>query len=237
MRLIEILNDYIKIFFPSSKNTAHLYDLDYVKKIKIFSENIRWKTEIQNSINKAQLNQVENGLDIGCNAGIGTEFVGKLLNVKMYGVDTSLVAIEYANNHFKNSKNFYKYYDGNTLPFPSNNFDFVCSFHVIGHVNNVENFLKEAKRVLKNKKKIILVTPNAYYKIFALLDSLVNFYKPDKTVLKYWFPEKLKKILVMNGFENINFVYDGQLPILFKFFSFLSIFKSRLVIIATKKDN
>ena len=41
----------------------------------------------------------------------------------------------------------------------------------------------------------------------------------------------------MNGFENINVVYDGQLPILFKFFSFLSIFKSRLVIIQRKTIN
>ena len=46
----------------------------------------------------------------------------------MCELDTSLVTVEYANNHIKNSKNFYKYYDGNAVTFRNNNFDFVVHF-------------------------------------------------------------------------------------------------------------
>ena len=167
MRLLDIFNDYLKIFFLNKKKINHLYDFEYVKKIKTFSEDKKWKTEIKHCIQEIKLESIKNGLDIGCNAGVGTEFVSKFLKVNMHGVDTSSVAIDYANKYFKNSKNNYLHYKGDYLPFKDDSFDFVCSFHVIGHVLNSDNFIYEAKRVLKKKKKILIITPNAYYKIFG----------------------------------------------------------------------
>ena len=43
---------------------------------------------------------------------------------------------------------------------PSDTFDFVISFQVIEHIKNDKAFLKEIHRVLKNKGKLIITTPN-----------------------------------------------------------------------------
>ena len=54
------------------------------------------------------------------------------------------------------------------LPFPSNFFDVVYSKNLFEHLTNLEFALKEMKRVLKTKGKIILITDYAHYWGFAI---------------------------------------------------------------------
>lgn len=51
-------------------------------------------------------------------------------------------------------------FDGNELPFDDDIFDLVYSFHVLEHVENVENSLSEIKRVLKSDGVVYVGTPN-----------------------------------------------------------------------------
>lgn len=58
--------------------------------------------------------------------------------------------------------------DSEKIPFDDNYFDTVLSFHVIEHIQNLNNYLGEIRRVLKKGGILILVTPDwrKQYKIF-----------------------------------------------------------------------
>ncbi len=51
--------------------------------------------------------------------------------------------------------------DGQTLPFPDAQFDFVCSNHVLEHVFETEKLVREFRRVLKPDGLCIISVPNA----------------------------------------------------------------------------
>lgn len=53
--------------------------------------------------------------------------------------------------------------DALNLPFADESFDAVVSFETIEHVNEVDHFLEEMKRVLKPGGLFICSTPNIYY--------------------------------------------------------------------------
>lgn len=54
------------------------------------------------------------------------------------------------------------FYDGHRLPFDDSHFDAVVSFEVFEHVFNVDEVLKEIKRVLRPGGRLLLTTPFAW---------------------------------------------------------------------------
>lgn len=96
-------------------------------------------------------------LDIGCGTGETLSFLDEYLpKPALYGVDSSPVAIKYAKR--RGHKNILKV-DAKKLPFENNTFDYILLLDVIEHIKNDTAVLIEAKRVLKNKGKIIITTP------------------------------------------------------------------------------
>jgi SAM-dependent methyltransferase len=51
------------------------------------------------------------------------------------------------------------FYDGKKIPFPDNYFDSVFSSEVFEHIFNLEEIIKELKRVLKNQGLILITCP------------------------------------------------------------------------------
>ena len=104
------------------------------------------------------LNDVRPGrlLDVGCGAGI-------LLNRmrqrgwKVDGIDLDKKALNYAKNRFDLDLHCG---DLAAAKFPDNSFDAVTMHHVIEHVPNPVEFLKEARRILKPGGRLVMVTPN-----------------------------------------------------------------------------
>jgi len=226
--------DYLKIFFKIKNLTNEYYDCNYIKKIKVFSANKNWKKETITCLKYVKSEKISKVLDVGCNAGFGTEAVRKYLKTNIYGADTSKIAIKQAKKNFYTIRKNFKHYDGVKLPFKDNYFDLVVSFHVIGHVQDANKFIKELNRVTKSGKKVIIITPNAIYKIFSIVDSLINKYSPDMSINKYWFSSELKKLFLKNKFKDINIFFIGELPIILRWLKFNNILKSRIAIIATK---
>ena len=89
-------------------------------------------------------------LDLGCGSK-----PHKLLfkNVNYMGLDTE----NSAHNHIDSDADIY--YDGNNLPFLDNSFDSVISFQVIEHVKDLDQTIKECKRILKINGKLLLTAP------------------------------------------------------------------------------
>jgi SAM-dependent methyltransferase len=93
-------------------------------------------------------------LDFGCGS---KPYESLFVNASSYtGVD-----IEVSGHSHEHSK-VDVYYDGKTLPFPDEHFDAVVSFEVFEHVFNIDETLREIRRVLKPGGQILITTPFAW---------------------------------------------------------------------------
>lgn len=98
-------------------------------------------------------------LDIGCGTGSGSAVLAGKFK-KVIGIDISNAAITYAKRNWKRKNVEFLVGSGTKIPFPNNFFDVVAGFEVIEHIKDWKRFLKELKRVTKNKGAIYLSTPN-----------------------------------------------------------------------------
>ncbi|MCL5795294.1 MAG: class I SAM-dependent methyltransferase, partial [Patescibacteria group bacterium] len=94
-------------------------------------------------------------LDVGCNTGYCAFEIAHLTKCKVVGVDLSQSMIEEANRNKladKISVNLVKFQvaDAMKLPFKNNTFDLVMSGGSTVFVDNIENAIKEYKRVVKD---------------------------------------------------------------------------------------
>ena len=103
-----------------------------------------------------------NVLDFGCGS---KPYESIFTNATSYvGVD-----IEVSGHVHQNSK-VDIFYDGKKLPFPDDHFDAVVSFEVFEHVFNLEEVLREIRRVLKPDGKLLVTMPFAWHEHEAPYD-------------------------------------------------------------------
>ena len=141
-------------------------------------------------------------LDLGaayCN------FINSLENVEKHAVDLFEDIKKYADKDVKT----YVQSCTNLKNFKSGYFDFVFASNLLEHLNDneLENTIKEVKRVLKNDGKIILLQPN-----FRL--AYKNYFD-DPTHKKIFTEETLKRFLNINSFEIVH-CKAGFLPLSMK---------------------
>ncbi|MEK6807757.1 MAG: class I SAM-dependent methyltransferase [Nanoarchaeota archaeon] len=122
--------------------SARVYDSRYSEiqkeKYAFFLKNIELKEPI---------------LDLGCGSGLLQEFLGQ--KVKLFGCDFSEKMLEIARKRGEIAK----LCDLNKkFPYKNDFFNIILSFTVLQNVEQQENFLKEAKRILKLKGIFILTT-------------------------------------------------------------------------------
>lgn len=91
-------------------------------------------------------------MDFGC----GSKPYQSLFKVEDYvGVDFN------GQGHSHENEQIDVFYDGKVLPFPDNHFDSVFSTEVFEHVFNLEEMVKEIKRVMKPGARILVTCPFA----------------------------------------------------------------------------
>lgn len=84
-------------------------------------------------------------LDLGCGSGLAGKEFQNFFKADLIGIDVVDIRVE---------KIPFKIFDGISIPYPDNNFDYVLIGYVLHHANNPISLLKEAKRVVK--KRIIV---------------------------------------------------------------------------------
>ncbi len=98
-------------------------------------------------------------LDIGCGGGIITESLPYYYRgVKVFGCDISKTAIAYAKK-FGSGKATYDVLKGKKFPYKDSTFDACICLDVMEHVPDVNFFLKEIRRILKQNGKFFLLVP------------------------------------------------------------------------------
>ena len=102
-----------------------------------------------------------NVLDIGCGGGFTCEFLAKR-GASVTGIDQSAACIQAARHHARSNRLSINYKPGKaeTLPFPDSTFDTVICVDVLEHVNNLEQTLSEASRVLRPNGQFCFDTIN-----------------------------------------------------------------------------
>lgn len=103
-------------------------------------------------------------LDIGFGNGIILSTFASA-DACVYGVeiDKMLVSIAKKLTMCSDKDNRFLLYDGITLPFPDNYFDYIYSTSVLEHTSFPEKMLREAHRVLRPGGKFYLAFPNKFY--------------------------------------------------------------------------
>jgi len=102
-------------------------------------------------------------LDFGCGTGYGAHILIDHAD-DLTAVDISEEAISHAAaNYSARSLHFQRIEptEIRALPFPDSNFDVVTSFQVIEHLEHVDSYLNEIRRVLKPSGQLLLTTPNS----------------------------------------------------------------------------
>lgn len=88
-------------------------------------------------------------LDVGCNNGLLTKALGKVLcATEMHGIDVK----KCMNQHIANIK----VYDGTNIPYGDNTFDFVTIFQTLHHIHNINDLIHDIHRVIK-KDGILMI--------------------------------------------------------------------------------
>lgn len=91
-------------------------------------------------------------LDVGCGPGFFLSTVSNKWD--KYGIDISKKALEYCSKYAKTTCSEF------VGTFRENTFNAVTMNHVIEHLNKPEEFIEEAKRILKKDGLLIIATPD-----------------------------------------------------------------------------
>lgn len=100
-------------------------------------------------------------IDLGCGEGTRLNVVdinSQNKNIQYQGVDVSLVAIKDAKKKYPQ----YKFMQANLedLPLEDNSFDLVFSAYVFEHLENPDQVLKEAERIVDKNGEVLIIAPN-----------------------------------------------------------------------------
>lgn len=98
-------------------------------------------------------------LDIASGSGYGTQMLAKSAK-RVYGVDISAEAVEYAKKNYNATNIEYLVGDAASIPLPDESIDTVVSFETIEHIPEYKKFLQEIRRVMKPDGVLIVSTPN-----------------------------------------------------------------------------
>ncbi|MCK5096929.1 MAG: class I SAM-dependent methyltransferase, partial [Desulfobacteraceae bacterium] len=130
------------------------------------------------------------GLDIGCSNG---QYISSMntLGWQFEGVEFNSVAVDLC--HKIGLKVFHG--ELKAAKFEDNSFDIISARHLIEHIPDPDDLLKEISRILKPKGRLIIITPNTLAlgrKWFGL----------------NWFPDERPRHLILFNSKNLNMLAD-----------------------------
>lgn len=190
-----------------NKNTSKNYwsvkkDPDGILRDRIKNHSIEKKKFIKN--NQSLLKTIRNLkskdlCDVGCGSGYLLSYFKNKKNT--YGIDNDFEAIKLASKYAKVFNQ-----DLNNKFNINNKFDLVTCYHVIEHIKKPEILIKNIKSIVKNKKYLIIGTPD--FDCFMARQYLNDFrLLHDKTHISLFSLDSLSRLLRQNGFKIINVDY------------------------------
>jgi len=203
------LRDARRCFVPIAFETVNAaYDRNYAERTDRFAQSESWVREQSMMMDRLAIEQSSRALDLGCNTGRLVSCMRDRIGCEVYGVDHNLQALAIARECHPDVR--FDHCEGMLLPYPDRHFDAVVMSHVIGHISEPGRMLAEVRRVLRPGGRLGVLTPNRWYKLWMILPNLINGYRPDPTVLRYYSPATLKRMLHGAGLRGIEQFYIGE---------------------------
>lgn len=196
------------ILIPYKKYNKSLYDDSYFLRTQKRTETHGFFKEMDLIIESLQLKDSDTVLDVGCGTCSSMKYIkSRYENIQIVGVEPSFSAIK---NYCPGMSNILNGY-AQKLPFKDNTFTKVYLNHVIGHIDDIHEGLKEIRRIMKTDGRLAIVTPRLLYRRVIYFKNLFDNFKPDPTVLRYYSESKLRKHLSLAGFKKDKvFAFDFQ---------------------------
>ena len=110
----------------------------------------------------SRLSRYKRVLDIGCGTGYGVADMARSA-ASVIGVDVAAQALEYAREHYSGPNISFIQASAAVLPIRDSSFDLIVSFELIEHLQNWQEMLAEAKRILAPGGQFIVSTPNKHF--------------------------------------------------------------------------
>ena len=137
-------------------------------------------------------------LDVGCGNGSLIHEISRKAKIQAYGIDISPNMIKECQKNYKDIN--FKVSSGEKLDFNNNTFDTLTICCVLHHLHNADNFIKEAKRVLKQNGFLIIGEPCFPWGIRQLTNWIVSplIRAGDNKIFSH---QKLQQLIINNNFE------------------------------------
>ncbi|MBD3156007.1 MAG: methyltransferase domain-containing protein [Candidatus Aenigmarchaeota archaeon] len=192
------LNSSILIMKNSFKSITEVYDLIAEKYTELFFEDFSDKEKIDKFLELLPENSKI--LDVGCGPGQFTKYFLEL-GYEVEGIDTSKEMIKIAKNKIK--KDIFKIMDLRDLDYPDKSFDGIFASFSLIHIPKKELglVLNEFHRVLKSDGIIYISVYEGEGGV--IVDEPLK--EGAKIFLKLFREGELKKILLVSGFNLIDF--------------------------------
>ena len=185
------------------------YDRSYAERTDRFAQSESWVREQNMMIDRLALAPSSRVLDFGCNTGRLVSLLRDRAACDVYGIDHNAEAVAIARASHPGMR--FDVADGARLPYTDAHFDAVVMSHVIGHLPEPARTLEEVRRVLRPGGRLGVLTPNRWYKLWMILPNLVNGYRPDPTILRYYSPATLAQVLRAASFRVVSQSYVGEM--------------------------
>ena len=144
-----------------------------------------WRIEATRLLELARVTRDTRALDLGCGGG-GLSRLAHERGAHSVGVDTLDVALHLAHRRAIQDSfmrlSFAQIGEDNRLPFRSHSFDALLAQHVVEHLADLDDALREWSRVLKPGGRLALATPNVRYPDPAHFadDDHAHIFAPDE---------------------------------------------------------
>jgi SAM-dependent methyltransferase len=187
-----VCNLYQKGFLDSDSLYENDYHDEYFRRLG--SKTVTAKIRLGAASGYLQ-NRHPRSLDVGCSVGASVK-AAKELGWNPSGVDISQSAVKFCRDQGFDCQKI----EGVKLPFEDATFDLLTNWHVIEHVLDVTETLREWRRVLKPDGIMMLETPNSRFLKARLMGPRYKKFWPKGHL--YTFDRKnLSSILERVGFE------------------------------------
>jgi SAM-dependent methyltransferase len=195
----------------SENNLKRLYDSRYED-----SGYMTESTPLESFKTRATLahlgSDVQDILDYGCGQGSKTEILGQVSpNCTIVGIDISRAAVKTARTcHLEGH---FVLFDGSNTPFADESFDLVFSFHVLEHVWNLKETVRDMSRLVRPGRYLCAILPCGNPGSFErkIVDLVGNGCEISVTGETRWFYEdethmrRLRSREIIDAFEESDF--------------------------------
>ena len=141
-------------------------------------------------------------IDMGCGAGDGTHRLAGAAH-SVLGVDISEDAVAHASSHYQAPNLRYEVGNVTDLPYEDESFEAAVSFKTIEHLEDPEQLVLQAKRLLKGDGVLVVSTPNR--QTYSIDRNRMNPHHVSEM-----YPLEFRELLERN-FEHVQMYWQGAL--------------------------